>query len=34
MALSTANMVDDLKVTTKHWWINNDEKKIWIDIDE
>jgi hypothetical protein len=34
MVLSTANMVDDLNVTTKHWRINNDEEKWWIDIDE
>ena len=34
MALSTANTVDDLNVTTKHWSINNDKEKWWIDIDE
>jgi hypothetical protein len=32
--LSTANMVEGINATTKRWWINNDEQKWQIDIDE
>ena len=33
MVLSTANMVDELNVTTKHRRINTEEKW-WIDMDQ